>query len=161
MAINITSVKNKVRNAINSNAQKAWRAKFESNIVEEAADEFIAVLKREIDSCGLDPEVASAIADSIEHDSPTKINSNKYSINVQFSDDMTRPSLNPNDELNNLALLMNDGFSHTKHAVRGIWHGKEIIGLRERDGKHFIESAILQFMNNYARKYGVDEIKKD
>lgn len=158
MGINISSINNKLGRAFKSSGVKSKLTEYSEDIIKEAADIFISILKAQIDSSGLKSDVAEEI-NSLERDSsPTKIKEDKYSIGIGFSGDMTRPSLNPSDELHHLAFLLNDGFGYTRHAVRGIWHGEMIVGLRERTGAQFIENAIKEFMDGYAEQYGVIDI---
>lgn len=165
MAVNIASINNKLNRVFKSSGFKSRLAEYSENIVKEAADKFISILQARIDSSGLSAEVVAEINSLERDDSPAKIRDDLYSISIQFSGDMTRPSLNPNDELDNLAFLLNDGFGPTRRAVRGVWHSRSrgedimIVGLRGRDGRHFIDDAIKDFMDGYAKEYGVTEIQ--
>lgn len=164
MAVNIASINNKLSRAFKSSGVKSKLTEYNEDTIKEAADVFIGILKNQIDSSGLRSNVAAEI-NSLERDSsPTKLEEDKYSIGIGFSEDMARASLNPSDELHNLAFLLNDGYGHTRHALRGIWvslsrgEAIPIVGLRERGGEHFIENAIKEFMDNYADQYGVIDI---
>ena len=144
-----------------------------------AADKFIEVLQNEIQSHavaegggglngrGLGATAVSALT-KLQHGAPIKIGKNRYEIEVWFSDDLSRDSLAPDfyDGIDNIAALLNKGYS-AANTVYGIWSGHgyggsfNIPSLREREGLHFIESAIRNYMANYALDYGVVDIKVD
>lgn len=123
-----------------------------------AAAKFIEVLQNEITSSGI------AIADviSLEHSTPYKVGTNKYQIAVWFSNDLHRNSLVPDkyDGVDNIVALFNNGYS-AGNTVYGIWHGEKIASLNERVGIHFIDSAVRNYMGNYASEYGVIDIQID
>lgn len=123
-----------------------------------AAAKFIEVLKSEID--GSDIAISNAI--SLEHGSPVKVGTNKYQIDVWFSNNLHRESLAPNkyDGVENIVALFNNGYS-AGNTVYGVWHGEQIASLTERTGIHFIESAVRNYMANYASEYGVIDIDID
>lgn len=123
-----------------------------------AAAKFIEVLKSEID--GSDIAISSVI--SLEHGSPVKVGTNKYQIDVWFSNNLHRDSLVPGKYggVDNIIALFNNGYS-AGNTVYGIWHGEQIASLTERTGIHFIESAVRNYMANYASDYGVIDIEID
>jgi len=144
-----------------------------------AADKFIEVLQNEIQSHavaegggglngrGLGATAVSALT-KLQHGAPIKIGKNRYEIEVWFSDNLSRDSLALDfyDGIDNIAALLNKGYS-AANTVYGIWSGHghggsfNIPSLREREGLHFIESAIRNYMANYALDYGVVDIKVD
>lgn len=123
-----------------------------------AAAKFIEVLKSEIE--GSDIAISNAI--SLEHGSPVKVGVNKYQIDVWFSNNLHRESLVPDKYggIENIVALFNNGYS-AGNTVYGIWHGEQIASLTERIGIHFIESAVRNYMGNYASEYGVIDIEID
>lgn len=140
--------------------------------VSVAAAKFIDVLKSEIESLGagggfsngkLGGTAVSALTE-LEHGSPYKVGKNKYQIEVWFSNDLHRDSLAPDeyDGVDNIAALLNNGYN-AGNTIYGIWLGhhndQRIASLAQRDGAHFIESAIRNYMANYAREYGVVDIE--
>lgn len=141
-----------------------------------AAAKFIEVLQNEIQSHaissggggfsagGLGATAIDALI-KLEHGEPIKVGRNRYQIAVWFTDDLSRESLSPDkyQGVDNIAALLNSGYS-AGHQVYGIWkgHGDERrASLVERDGIHFIENAIRNYMANYAKEYGVIDIKVD
>lgn len=133
---------------------------------EEAADKFISVLRQELlsnsgVSGGIGDTAISALSE-LNHTSPYKTGDGKYVIEVYFSGDLTRESLDPSnyDGVINIAALLNNGYT-ASHAVHGMWHGEEAWSLPIRGGAHFIQHAIHDFMGNYANEYGVTNIEID
>lgn len=144
-----------------------------------AAAKFIEVLQNEINSHaiaegggglngrGLGATAVSALT-KLEHGTPVKVGKNQYQIEVWFSNNLSRESLAPDhyDGIDNLAALLNKGYS-AANTVYGTWVGHgyadhfNIPSLREREGLHFIENAIRDYMANYATEYGVINIDVD
>lgn len=139
-----------------------------------AAAKFIEVLRNEIQSHaistggggfsagGLGATAVDALI-KLEHGEPIKVGRNRYQVGVYFTEDLSRESLAPNkyDGVENIGALLNSGYA-AGHQVYGIWkgHGDERrASLVERDGAHFIENAIKDYMANYASEYGVIEIE--
>lgn len=119
-----------------------------------AAAKFIEVLQNEI---GSDIAISSTI--SLSHGSPVKVDTNRYQIDIWFSDNLHRDSLVPSryKGVDNIVALFNNGYS-AGNTVYGIWHGEEIASLKERTGMHFIDSAVRNYMANYASEYGVIDV---
>jgi len=140
---------------------------------EEAAATFIEVMKSEIESLGstdgyeaghLGATAVSALT-KLNYGSPRKVAPGRYVIPVSFAEDLRRDSLAPDeyDGIDNIAALLNSGYT-AGHIVYGIWlnhYPWNIPSLGRRDGAHFIESAIRNFMTNYASTYSVIGIDVD
>lgn len=137
-----------------------------------AAERFIEVMKQEIQSHAgvsyakgdLGSTAISALT-NLEYDQPVNIGQNEYQIRVCFSGDLKRDSLVPDEfeGIDNIAALLNNGYSAGK-TVYGIWNGHwpwSIPSLPMRDGTHFVDNAVMNFMTNYAGKYGVVNIEVD
>lgn len=138
-----------------------------------AAQEFISVMKNEIASHGaggnysngnLGPTAVSALS-KLDCDAAVKKAKNLYTIDVNFTGNLHRDSLAPDeyDGVDNIAALLNNGYS-AGHTVYGIWMGHypyNIASIKNRDGTHFIDNAVRTFMTNYATKFGVDSIEID
>lgn len=141
-----------------------------------AAGKFIEVLQNEIQSHavsagglsfsegGLGATAIDALI-KLDHGEPVKIGRNRYQIGIWFTEDLHRDSLVPGkyDGVDNIAALLNSGYV-AGHRVYGVWkgHGDERRpSLVRRDGAHFIENAIRNYMGNYASEYGVIDIEID
>lgn len=143
------------------------------NNVTAAANRFVEILKECIDECaGSDfsngdlGETAIDALKNITIGTAGEYGSrNCYSIPITFSmDDRHRDSLAPDvfSGVGDIVVLLNNGYPRDGHemgVVFGKWHGKQIQNLRDRQGAHFIESAVHKFMTSEARKYGVTDIK--
>ena len=134
-----------------------------------AAGKFIEVLQNEIEShSGTGKLGATAIAalTPMAHGNPYKIGENQYKIDIWFTEDLSRDSLAPDyfEGIKNLAALLNNGYS-AKNTIYGVWLGHNgnmsIPSLKHRDGAHFIENAMRDYMGNYAAEYGVIDIDCD
>ncbi len=134
----------------------------------EAASTFINILQNEIRSHQgtryaygeIDPSSINSLL-QLDYSKPYKVG-NQYYIDIYFTNDLHRKSLNPEryDGVENIVALLNSGYS-AGHRTYGYWKSsdKKIASLVERDGAHFIEQAIRTFTENYATKYGITNIK--
>lgn len=142
------------------------------NNVRAAAERFIEILKECISECaGSDfsngdlGETAIQALSNISTGSVEEVGSkNLYSIPISFGGNRHRDSLAPlkYDGVDDIVALLNNGYprdGHTMKTVFGIWHGTDTASLTDRQGAHFIESAIHRFMSTEARLYGVKEIQ--
>jgi hypothetical protein len=139
---------------------------------EDAADKFIEILQGTISnllSTGggySDGKLGATAVDALTklaHSAVTKVGENLYTIEVNFTEDLSRQSLAPDryDDIKNVAALLNHGYS-AGHTVVGIWHGhgdEPIHSLAQRSGAYFIEEAKRIFMQEYAPEYGVVDVK--
>ena len=139
---------------------------------QKAAQKFIEILKEEIrNAVGKDfsgGQISADAAEELENivfDKPVVIKTggnrkvNKYSIGILFIGDPHRDSLDQNryDGIDNIFYLLNDGYN-ARNTVRGVWKGhgnNEIESLQNREGAHFVESAIKRFMSECAAQYNV------
>ena len=133
--------------------------------IQEAADKFIEVLRKTIDSSSLSDYARRALyAADLDNTSPYKVKDGVYEVRVYFSDDLYRPSLVPNKYggIDNIVALLNNGVDHTMNPVYGIWQGVTSQKIRSKTvipGAHFIEQAVSDFMGNYGYDYNVTSIK--
>ena len=139
---------------------------FVAHTPEEAAHKFIRVLQMEIlSSAGTNHGAgqlgysATASLTDLSFSNLTNIAPGVYTIDVNFDDDLTRSSMSKKGEsVRNIAALLNNGYSAGKQ-VWGMWHEHKQASLMMRDGAHFIDNAISQFMSTYASEYGVIDIQ--
>lgn len=144
-----------------------------ANNVTAAANRFVEILKECITECaGSDFSNGDLGETAIEALEKITIGTAKeygtgncYSIPINFSmEDRHRDSLAPDmfSGVDDIVVLLNNGYPRDGHemgVVYGKWHGRNIQNLRDRQGAHFIESAVHKFMTSEARKYGVTDIK--
>lgn len=142
-----------------SNAVLNGSASGNVHSIYEAAGKFISVLQSEIQSSGLSAGAMAAIS-QIDHGSAAPLGDGKYMIHIYFSGDSSRPSLDTAQYggIDDIVLLFNNGVDHTMRPVHGMWHGHETWSRTVIPGAKFIESAIQNFMSNYASEYNVIDI---
>ena len=140
-----------------------------SKNINNAAIRFIETLQQEIrthlSSSGFENgalgSTAVDVLTKLSYSKPIKINENIYEIEVWFTDSLKRQSLEPDrySGIENIAALLNNGYS-ASHSVYGLWnnHG-QYKSLQQREGTHFINNAIINYMLSYAKSYGVINIK--
>lgn len=144
--------------------------------VEDAAAKFIQVLSREIDNHvgsnyagGEFSALAREVMEGIGYNPPHKVGDN-YEVDIYFANELHRESLSPKDYpegIDNIIALLNSGYD-ASGSVSGVWtdhngnrsvdeYGNviSIKSLPHREGAHFIEQAIRDFMGNYAADYHV------
>ena len=126
---------------------------------EQAANKFVEVLRTTIQNSGLSANAAEAVS-QWEYGRAIEIGNCRYVVWVTEDDDMSRPTMSKKDNnIDNIALLLNDGVDHTMNRVWGTWHGKHIGSRTTIPGAHFMEQAVSDFMGNYAYEYGVENIE--
>jgi len=110
----------------------------------------------------LGPAAIEALSE-IDYTKTYKESRGYYRVGVFFVDNLYRPSLYPEkyDGIDNIAALLNNGFGQTRGSVYGLWHSKQITGLRRRIGAGFVQLAKDDFMGNYGVRYGVETINID
>ena len=170
---NMDSILSKAKNYVNSsNGQKEFN-QIKSDIIkgvrrsssgksvhtpEEAAQKSVEVLKQEISSSGLSGEAVAAISE-LSISGATEIGEDTYTINVSFSGDLYRPSLNVEKYggINDLAELFDAG-AGPMNRVYGMWHGNYIGSKTTIPGANFMDAAVSTFMSSYADEYNVTSI---
>lgn len=137
---------------------------------EDAASKFIEVLHKSIES-HIGQDYSNGQLSELAYDALYELNYSKpyrvgdsYYIDIYFDSDLHRESVAPDryDGIDNIAALLNNGY-RANDAVFGVWekHNGEsafIMSLPFRDGAHFVEQAINDFMGNYSSEYNVWKI---
>lgn len=131
---------------------------------EEAAQKFLEVLQSSIRSSGLSAGVIDAVSNWKAPGSSTRLGDGHYAISVNFAGEEFRFSLDMQKYggISNIVSLYDSGAKNggTMRPVHGEWHGKETWSRTVIPGAHFIDSAINEFMANYASKYNVTGITR-
>lgn len=155
----IRAVKNptssRVRNKITPEIIKEGKA-----LTEQAANVFMDVLFKAIESSGLTADAIEAVSD-IKSAPVCYIGNNRFTVAVYFDGDLSRPSLDEAryGQISNIVALLNNGVDHTMHAVLGEWKGKTTWSKTHIVGAHFVEKAVQDYDNKYADKYRIISIK--
>ncbi len=145
--------------------------------ITHGAEKFIEILRKKIyDSAGTDYKdgelgqtAVRAAKNIVAKRKPQFVDSDKIIIDLTFGGDLHRDSLVPSlyDGVDNIIAVLNSGYPDDGHAmvrVRGVWANhnagnKKTLSVPNREGAHFVEEAIDEFMKHYAKKYNVISIK--
>ena len=126
---------------------------------EQAADKFIEVLRITILSSGLSADAIESVS-QWDYGRAIRVGNCRYVVHVIEDADMSRPTMSKkDDDIDDIALLLNDGVDHDMKRVYGKWHGKHTRSRIKIPKTEFMENAVLDFMGNYASEYGVENIE--
>ena len=77
-------------------------------------------------------------------------------VKIQHNGPLDRPSVAPEryDGVNNIVVLLDSGYT-AKRAIRGFWHGREILTRPTFSGYHYIQDAVEKFLSDYGEHYNV------
>ena len=154
--------------------------------MEKLAKEFIDTLTMKANTYAgqgdgsIPPSVLAHFA-SLYYEGPFEEKDGSYSVLIKFRDDPTRQSLDPDrygTDGVNIVALFNNGLG-AKNYASGWWEGHEPTGAesiyrsgvgtkaayirstKDRQGLHFIQSAIKDFEEAYSKKYGASAIPNE
>ena len=128
----------------------------------EAAKKLVQTTKGTALSCGLPASVAAHFG-SLKAGKPIRQADGSYVIEINFGDDLSRPSLQPEKYggARNIIAIFNNGYpinggnpDAISHVV-GWWHGKETRALGSRAGLYFMQGAVDDFNLNYGLSRGM------
>ena len=157
----IQSTVNKyVRN--NIDRTKAGSRVVTQRAMREAAQKLVQTVKDTAHSCDL-PASVLAHFDSLSVGKLQRQADGSYIIEINFTDDLTRESLQPEKYggVRNIIAIFNNGYpsdmsrSEAISHVAGYWHGKETVALEFRPGLYFLQTAVNDFNLNYGMPLGM------
>lgn len=157
----IQSTVNKyVRN--NVNRTKAGSRVVTQRDMLDAARKLVQNIKDTAHGCDL-PQSVLAHFDSLNIGKLQRQADNSYIIEINFTDDLTRESLQPEKYggVRNIIAIFNNGYpsdmgrSEAISHVVGYWHGKETAALEFRPGLYFLQDAVNDFNLNYGMPLGM------
>lgn len=127
--------------------------------MEDAAQKLIAEIQKTAKSFGL-AESITALIDTLAYTKPEVQADGSYSVGIFFTGDKHRDSLYPKgypNGVDNIIALLNNGFriGEGKKPATGMWHGHKTVGLRTREGLHFMNTAVSDFVRAYGDAYNV------
>lgn len=68
---------------------------------------------------------------------------------VDFNhDDAIRDAFSPNGRDPDLIYLFNNGYSYDKEPPQGVWHGHWTVAWAQREGLHFVEKAVDNYLSS-------------
>lgn len=128
----------------------------------DAARKLVQTIKDTAHGCDL-PTSVLAHFDSLSIGKLQRQADDLYTIEINFTDDLTRESLQPEKYggVRNIVAIFNNGYpadrsrSEAISHVAGYWHGKETVALEFRPGLYFLQDAVNDFNMNYGMPLGM------
>lgn len=128
----------------------------------DAARKLVQTIKDTAHGCDL-PTSVLAHFDSLSIGKLQRQADDSYTIEINFTDDFTRESLQPEKYggVRNIIAIFNNGYpadrsrSEAISHVAGYWHGKETVALEFRPGLYFLQDAVNDFNMNYGMPLGM------
>lgn len=128
----------------------------------DAARKLVQTIKDTAHGCDL-PTSVLAHFDSLSVGKLQRQADDSYTIEINFTDDLTRESLQPEKYggVRNIIAIFNNGYpadrsrSEAISHVAGYWHGKETVALEFRPGLYFLQDAVNDFNMNYGMPLGM------
>jgi hypothetical protein len=120
--------------------------------MQELANKLVLHVRNSARASGLPPSVIAHF-DSLRRGHITKIGDGTYQVELAFTDDLSRPSLQPSKYrgVDNIIAIFNSGYptnrsrSEAISHVYGWWNGKYTQALPYRPGLYFMQTAINDF----------------
>lgn len=125
-------------------------------------DKLIQTIRNTALSYDLPPSVAAHFS-SLKRGKTTVLPDGSYVMEISFTDDLTRESLEPAryDGARNIVAIFNNGYpadagrSVAISNVYGWWHSEYIHALGSRPGLHFMQTAVDDFNQTYGSQFGI------
>lgn len=125
-------------------------------------DKLIQAIQNTALSCDLPASVAAHFS-SLKRGKTTILPDGSYAMEISFTDDLTRESLEPAryGGARNIIAIFNNGYpadagrSVAISNVYGWWHSEYIHALGSRPGLHFMQSAVDDFNQTYGSQFGI------
>lgn len=132
------------------------------NDMKKAANKLVQTIRSTAIGCNLPPSVAAHFG-SLKVGKLQRQPDGSYIIEINFTDDLTRGSLQPEKYggVRNIIAIFNNGYpsdggrSEAISHVFGWWHGKETAALGSRQGLYFMQDAVNNFNMNYGMPLGM------
>lgn len=127
-----------------------------------AANKLVQTIRDTALGCDLPASVAAHFG-SLKAGKIQRQPDGSYIIEINFTDDLTRESLQPEKYggVRNIIAIFNNGYpsdggrSEAISYVTGWWHGKETRALEFRQGLYFMQDAVNDFNLNYGMPLGM------
>jgi len=127
-------------------------------VVRSIVEGFIALVRMTAQHSGVPQSVMRNI-NSLRITRLTK-NDMSYDVELNFWDDLSRPSLQPSlypQGVDNIISLLNSGY-YASHSIKGVWasRGFRVKSRQSFGGYHFMEDAVKTFLANpTVQEYGI------
>lgn len=130
--------------------------------MKDAANKLVQTIRDTALGCNL-PQSVAAHFGSLKAGKLQRQPDGSYIIEINFTDDLTRESLQPEKYggVRNIIAIFNNGYpsdrgrSEAISYVTGWWHGKETRALEFRQGLYFMQDAVNDFNLNYGMPLGM------
>lgn len=130
--------------------------------MKQAARKLVQTIRDTAHSCDL-PTSVLAHFDSLKIGKLQRQSDGSYIIEINFTDDLTRESLEPAryGGVRNIIAIFNNGYpadrgrSEAISHVSGWWHGEYTTALGYRQGLYFLQDAVNDFNLNYGMSLGM------
>lgn len=127
-----------------------------------AANKLVETIRGTAQGCGLPASVAAHFG-SLKVGKLQRQADGSYIIEINFTDDLTRESLEPAKYggVRNIIAIFNNGYpsdgsrSEAISHVSGWWHGEYTTALGFRQGLYFMQDAVNDFNLNYGMPLGM------
>lgn len=130
--------------------------------INDYGNKLIQAIQNTALSCDL-PDSVAAHFSSLKRGKTTILPDGSYAMEISFTDDLTRESLEPAryGGARNIIAIFNNGYpadagrSVAISNVYGWWHSEYIHALGSRPGLHFMQSAVDDFNQTYGSQFGI------
>lgn len=130
--------------------------------INDYGDKLIQAIQNTALSCDL-PQSVAAHFSSLKRGKTTILPDGSYVMEISFTDDLTRESLEPAryGGARNIVAIFNNGYptdagrSVAISNVYGWWHSEYIHALGSRPGLHFMQTAVDDFNQTYGSQFGI------
>lgn len=130
--------------------------------INDYGNKLIQAIQNTALSCDL-PDSVAAHFSSLKRGRTTILPDGSYVMEISFTDDLTRESLEPQryGGVRNIVAIFNNGYpadagrSEAISNVYGWWHGNYIHALGARQGLHFMQTAVEDFNQTYGSQFGI------
>ena len=128
----------------------------------ELGDKLVTALRNSAQSSDIPSSVAAHFG-SLHRGAVTPKADGGFEIEINFTDDLGRESLQPEDYggVRNIVAIFNNGYPHNGtspeaiSSVYGLWHGEPTAALGSRPGLYFMQWAVNDFNSTYGAQYDV------
>lgn len=127
--------------------------------------ELANILVSKVNACANGSGLPSSVAQDVSSLKCGRVSrgANGFSVELNFTGNLTRPSLEPNryGGVTNIIALFNKGYpvnGGNPDAIRhvsGYWHGQYVFARGSREGLHFLEAAVAEFNAEYGAQYDI------
>ena len=130
--------------------------------INDYGNKLIQAIQKTALSCDL-PDSVAAHFSSLKRGKTTILPDGSYVMEISFTDDLTRESLEPQryGGVRNIVAIFNNGYpadagrSEAISNVYGWWHSEYIHALGARHGLHFMQTAVEDFNQTYGSQFGI------